>query len=757
MTPLTGRRLRNRLEEQEQNPCQVREEKDKELAMSPHNKLSAVPLRAARWSATHPWRAIGGWFVFVLVAVGLAVAVPTQETTDSDYDLGDSGKAAAIVRDAGMDSRPTENVLVTAASGTTLDKAQAQRVADEIAAAARSLPRVVDVAEPAWSPSGKALLVDVELQRETDDVSALQKVTDRIQKANPELQVRQAGDVSIDGGIEDRVADDLASAEGISLPVTLVLMLVAFGALIAAGIPVLIAASSVAATIGLTAPLSHLVHAEPTVSSMIVLIGMAVGVDYSLFYLKREREERAAGRSTVDAVEIAAQTSGHSIVVSGLAVIASMTGLYVVGGATFNSLATGSILVVAIAVLGSITVLPALLARLGRWVDRPRVPLLWRLNRRIGQGGISRRVLRPVVKHPVVALVGGGAVVAALAVPALGMTIHEANLKTLPADIPQVQTVRAITAEFPSQGAEADVVVKAPASERAEVRAALDDLRRAAVASGDFVDARPEPVEVSRDGTVSVLELVMPYDESDSRVDGVVERLRDGLVPGSLDSLTGAESYVGGTPAESVDSADRLGTYLPIVVGFVLLLTLLMMGLAFRSVAVAVVSTLLNLASVAVAFGLLTLVFQHGWFSGALDFTSPGFVIDWLPMFVLVVLVGLSMDYHVFVLGRVREYLRRGLPANLAVERGVSDTAGVVTSAAAVMVSVFAIFATLSMLEMKMMGVGLAGAILLDATLIRLVLLPAALVLLGDRAWAKKDRAPEGDLVVEKEPAYQLT
>ncbi|MBO9520256.1 MAG: MMPL family transporter [Nocardioidaceae bacterium] len=721
--------------------------------MSPHNKLAAVPLRAARWSATHPWRALGAWFAFVLVAVGLAVAIPTQQTKDADYDLGDSGKAAAIMRAGGLDPRPAEDVLLTAAPGHDLDKAEAERAATAVVAGMKPLAKVASVADPAWSPDGTALLVDVQLERGTDDVASLQKVTDRVQREHPGLQVRQAGDVSIDSGINDRVAEDLSSAEGISLPVTLVLMLLAFGALIAAGLPVLIAASSVAATIGITAPLSHLVHAEPTVSSMIVLIGMAVGVDYSLFYLKREREERAKGHGTVDAVEIAAQTSGHSILVSGFAVIAAMTGLYVVGGATFNSLATGSILVVAVAVLGSITVLPALLSKLGRWVDRPRVPLLWRLNKRIGQGGISRRVLSPVVKHPVAALVGGGAVVAALAVPAFGMTVHEGNLKTLPADIPQVQTLRAITAAFPSEGAQALVVVKAPASSRGDVAEALSTLRTDATRTEDFVDEIDDPVEVSRDGTVSVLHLVMPYDDSDSRVDGAIERLREDLVPAHTNGLT---AYVGGGNAESVDSADHLRTYLPIVVGFVLLLTLLMMGIAFRSVTVAVVSTLLNLASVGVAFGVLTLVFQHGWFAGALDFTSPGFVIDWLPMFVLVVLVGLSMDYHVFVLGRVREHLRRGLPARLAVERGVSDTAGVVTSAAAVMVSVFAIFATLSMLEMKMMGVGLAAAILLDATLIRLVLLPAALVLLGDRAWGRGDRRPVGEKVVETDPAYEL-
>ena len=725
--------------------------------MSSKNPLAGVPLRAARWSAVHPWRAIGAWFAFVLFAVGLAVAVPTVQTDDADYGIGESGRAAEIVRDAGLDALPTEDVLITSRDGA-LDHTEAEAVAGDLATAIRPLAGVVRVGKPQWSPSGSALLVDVELAHGTDDVSALQEATDRAQQAHPDLRVRQAGDVSIDGGINDRVGEDLSSAEGISLPVTLVLMLLAFGALIAAGIPVLIAASSVAATIGVTAPLSHLVHAEPTVSSMIVLIGMAVGVDYSLFYLKREREEREKGSGTVDAVEIAARTSGHSIIVSGLAVIASMTGLYVVGGATFNSLATGSILVVAIAVLGSITVLPALLSKLGHWVDRPRLPLLWRLNRRIGRGGISRHVVGPVVRHPVAALVAGGVVVAALAAPALGMKVHEGNLDTLPADIPQVQTFRTMAAEFPSQGARADVVVKAPARDAGRVRDALAALQARALKSRDFVDGVADPIDVSHDGSVTVLHLVMRYGEADSRVDGAVVRLRGDLVPSALSGLDrfGAEHAVGGMSAESHDNADHLRGYLPIVVGFVLLLTMVMMGLAFRSVAVAAVSAVLNLASVGVAFGLLTLVFQHGWFEGALDFTSPGFIIDWLPMFILVVLVGLSMDYHVFVLGRVREHVRNGLPARLAVERGVTDTAGVVTSAAAVMVSVFAIFATLSMLEMKMMGVGLAAAILLDATVIRLVLLPAILTLLGDRVWGRGTTRPTGERVVERDPAYQL-
>lgn len=721
--------------------------------MSP-NPLMSVSMRAARWSATHPWRAIVGWLALVVVAVGLAATISTQEASDDDYRIGESGRADRWVQEAGLDSPDSEEVLVTSSDGP-LEPATAEAAGARLVDAVESAEGVDDVSEPQWNPDRTAMLISIQLAKDHDDADPIVAAVDDVRAEFPALDIRQTGDLTLDAAIDERVADDLSSAEGISLPITLVLMLLAFGALIAAGIPVLLAATSVAATIGISAPVSHLFPAEPTVTSMIVLIGMAVGVDYSLFYLKREREERARGRSTRDAVEIAAQTSGHSILVSGGAVICAMAGLFLMTDVTFNSLAVGSILVVAIAVLGSITVLPALLAKLGRWVDRPRVPLLWRLNRRLanrlGQGGISRRLLGPVLGHPVAALAVGTAVVAALAVPALGMKTHSANLDTLPGDIAEVQTIKDVIEEFPSEGPVAEVVVRSSAADQAAVATQLADLGREAAATGMFREPSA-PVEVSEDGRTSVLELAMPFDESDEEVDDALHLLRDELAPASVDA-PGAEVAVGGDPAESLDVQERMSDRLPLVVAFVLLLTFLMMVFAFRSIPIALISTVLNLASVAVAFGLMTVVFQYGVGESLLDFSSPGYVIDWIPLFVLVVLVGLSMDYHVFVVSRIRELVDSGLPARLAVQRGVSETAGVITSAAAVMVSVFAIFATLSMLEMKMMGVGLSAAILLDATLVRLVILPAALALLGERAWwPRRPRRPRGELVVETAP-----
>lgn len=702
--------------------------------------LAALPTRAARWSATHPWRAIGAWLLFVAIAVVLAATVSTRDTTDADYRLGESGRAATLLERAGLDEPASENVLITARVGR-LDDASARAAAADVAARFAELDDVAGVGDPVTSEDGQALLVPIELTTDEADAEPLLAATAAVQEAHPALVVAEAGDVTIEKEIDERVADDLHSAEVVSVPITLLLMLLAFGALIAAGLPVLLAATSVAATIGIAAPVSHLVPAEPTVYSMIVLIGMAVGVDYSLFYLKRERQERAAGRSTLDAVAIAAETSGHAILVSGAAVVASLGALFVLGDATFNSLATGSILVVAIAVLGSITVLPALLVKLGRWVDRPRVPLLWRLTRRMGTGAISGRLLGPVVRHPVAALLLASVAVAALAVPALSMKTHQASAETLPRDLPTVQTLREITAAFPTEGTSARVVITGV--DAGEARRGLGELAASAGGAGFVGD--PDGVRISADGTTATIQLGLPYDESDDRATAAIERLRDDLAPAALDDLPGSPDWaVGGGAAESLDYTSQQSARMPILLALVLGLTMVMVVAAFRSPILGVLSTVLNLASVGVAFGILALVFQHGVGESLLDFTSPGFVIDWIPVFVLVVLVGLSMDYHVFVLSRIRELVDAGVPSREAVRRGVADTAGVITSAAAVMVSVFAIFATLSMLEMKMMGVGLAAAILIDATVIRLVLLPAALVLLGDRAWGRR-RRPSAD------------
>ncbi len=688
----------------------------------------SVTVRVARWSATHPWRAIGLWLTLVVVAIGLMIAFPKQQTKAEDTWIGQSGTASELIREAGLENKPSETILLTDPDGP-LDKTAATTAFTQLQQKMTAIDAVASVGQPIWAANGKAALLPISLKGNADDaadnVDKLLTATKEVQQANPSVKIEQAGSASVNAGIWKQVGADLARAEKISLPLTFLLMLLAFGALIAAGIPVLLAFSAVGAALGFYAPLSYVFPDGGSVANVVLLIGMAVGVDYSLFYLKREREERRRGHGTVDAVEIAAATSGHSVVVSGLAVIVSMAGLYIAQDPVFSSMATATIVVVAVAVLGSLTVLPALLAKLGHRVDKPRVPLLWRLNRRIGPGGISRRILAPVLRFPKAALVGSTVVVVALVVPALGMKTEPGGLSTLPQSIPEVRTMTALQQNFPSQGMAYDVVAQGDGAV-----AGLTKLRQAAVDSKEFVVTPGS--EIREAGGTAVLTVVSVRPDTSEDARAALERLRNDLVP---NALSGATWAVGGETAQSVDYGQHQRDQLPYVIAFVLILTLLMMAFTFRSLAIALVTTLLNLASVGACFGVLALVFQHTWAEGLLDFTSPGFVVSWIPLFLFVVLVGLSMDYHVFVLGRIREGVVEGLTPQEAVRKGIVDSAGVVTSAAAVMVSVFAVFASLGMIEMKQMGVGLAVAVLIDATLVRIVMLPSIMVLLGCKAW----------------------
>ena len=709
-----------------------------------------VTVRMARWSAEHPWRAIALWVVFVAVCFAGGNAAGTREATAQDSAIGEAGRAYVMIDQGGFADEPAvDNVLITARSGA-LDRAAAQRAAADAATKLRTVTGVAGVGDPIPARDGSALLVPITMSGDpgtaSDRVEPLRAATAEVQLAHPDLRVEQVGGPSIGKALDDTLGKDFQRAELLSLPVTLAILIIAFGALIAAGVPVLLALSSVAAAMGLSTIASHLVPATDVTSSVILLIGMAVGVDYSLFYVRREREERAKGRGHVDAVEIAAETSGHAVVVSGTAVVIAMAGLFLAGDSVFSSLAVGSILVVAVAVLGSLTVLPAVLAKLGRWVDRPRVPLLRRGSAQ-GGGRLWRAVLRPALRRPLVTLVVSVLALLALAAPALGMKLKFPGTEDLPRTTPAMQAYDRLTAAYPSNGTTHLVAVRAPAGEAAAVKAALSRLAQST--QGDPLFAPLEEtgpdIEVSPDRTVSVLNIATPYTSRSDEAADSLHRLRERLVPATLDTVPGAEYAVGGGVADSEDYATHVWRTLPIVAGFVLVLTFLVMAWTFRSVVVALTSILLNLLSVSAAYGLLVLVFQGGWAGGVLGFSSMGAIVSWLPLFLFVVLFGFSMDYHVFVVSRIREAVLRGVPTREAVAEGIVGSAGVVTSAAIVMVAVFSIFATLSTIDMKQLGVGLAAAILLDATIIRAVVLPSAMTLL-DRAnwWTPRFLRPRG-------------
>jgi putative drug exporter of the RND superfamily len=690
-----------------------------------------VTVRVARWSATHPWSAISLWIAFVFACVALGSLAGLREMSDTDGTTGQSHTAAQWLHDASLESPDTETVLVTAPSGR-LDTRSATRIATDAGAKLRVLPQVTGVAKAIVSPDRSAVAVQVTLANDAD-VAPLQDVTQAVAEEHPNLHVEQVGSVSMNDAVNDQVASDLSAVTEYSLPVTIVIMLIAFGAIVAAGVPILLALSAVGAATGLASLASHLLPDSGSTSSMILLMGMAVGVDYSLFYVKRARAERHAGRSQLDAVEIAAETSGHSVLVSGVAVIVSMLGLFVTSDAVFSSLAAGSIIVVAVAVLGSLTVLPAVLVKLGKRIDRPRVPVLWRWTMSDREPRLWTALLRPSLRRPGRTLVISVVALGAVALPALGMRLSSDSAKSLPSSIAEKHTLDRLTAAFPGENTTYEVVVRTPAASGEAAGEALAGLAQRLRPDRLFV-AGSGNIDASADGTVHVLRLDAPVDpESDGARAGVAE-LR-ALTPDAVAGIAGAQWAVGGESARNLDTDNHLADRLPWVIAFVILLTMVIMGWVFRSAVLAVLTAAVNLLSAGAAFGVLVLVFQNSWANGLLGFESTGALINWIPLFTFAVLFGLSMDYHVFVLSSIREAAARGVPLHDAVPVGITRSAGTVTSAALVMVSVFAIFASLHMVEMKELGLGLAVAVLVDALVVRGVVLPSLLVLLGRRIW----------------------
>ncbi len=705
-----------------------------------------LTVRLARWSAAHPWTAIGMWILFVVVCLG-ALSAGFTMANPTELGQGESGRAAQILDDRSMVPATVENILISAGSGA-LDPAIATQAATAVRDRMRALPEVDSAGEAVPAPDGRSVLVPVTMTgdpRTADQrVQPLLDVVEDTRGDFPALRIDQAGAASIQAGINEQLGADFVKAETLSIPVTLIIMMVAFGSIIAAGVPVLLALTSVGAAMGMWALCSHLLPDPGQVPNMILLMGMAVGVDYSLFYLKRARQERARGNEHIDAIEIAAATSGHSVVVSGLAVIVSMAALYLTNDLIFSSLATGSILVVAVAVLGSLTVLPALLATLGRWIDKPRVPILWRLNGRGNEPRLWPALLRPVLRHPAVTLVLAVAALLAMAYPALGLQLKSADIDDYPRSIPALASYDRLTVAFPAKGTSHEVVVTADAESSAAVEAALTRLTERAQASDLFAPRQDPQPRASSDDTVHVINLATPYPANSDEAERSVRLLRDELIPATVGQVSGARSAVGGEVANSIDYSANVAQKLPWVVGLVLLLTFIVMIVAFRSVVVGLVALFVNLLSAAASFGLLVLIFQNEWAEGILDFRSSGAIVSWIPLFLFVVLFGLSMDYHVFVVSSIREAAQTGVGIRQAVSEGISRSAGIVTSAAIVMVSVFAIFATLSLIEFKQLGLGLALAVLLDVLIIRGVVLPALMTLLGRGNWwpAKLPAAP---------------
>jgi RND superfamily putative drug exporter len=703
--------------------------------------------RMGRWSADHRWTAVLSWVGFVTLAVVVGGLVGTVELPGADNTTGEARRAEQILDTAGFDVHAGERVLVQHPT-LAADDAGFTAVVDDVTAALEHRPDVINLVAPTGpdappglvSADGHSALVTFELAGDPEAAKhRVRPVLDAVaavQADHPGFVVEQFGAASANLAVDATVDEDIRNAELLSLPVTLVILLLAFGTLVAASIPVLLAFSAVLASYGVSALVSHVVPAPSVTSSVILMIGMAVGVDYSLFYLRREREERAAGADRRTALLRAAATSGHAVLVSGVTVMIAMAGMLLSGSKIFTSIGVGTMIVVFVAMVGSVTVLPATLALLGDRVEKGRVPLLGRRRPSASGAGESRlwtAVLRPVLRRPGVATLAGVLGLAALALPALGLRTALPDFTTLPDDIPAVATYERIQLAFPVSPAPAVVVVAADDVTTPAVQSALADLRGKAVATGQMFE--PVTTQVNADGTVAKMHVPLAGNGTDAASNAALATLRDDVIPVTVGAVDGVEVAVTGDTAGNGDFNATITGRAPVVFAFVLGLAFVLLLVTFRSVVVPIKAILLNLLSVGASYGVLVAVFQHGWGAGLVGASGGQKIASWLPLFLFVILFGLSMDYHVFILSRVKELVDRGMGTAHAVEQGIRLTAGTVTSAAVVMVAVFTIFATLRMVDIKQMGVGLAVAVLLDATVIRAVLLPASMKLLGEWNW----------------------
>jgi RND superfamily putative drug exporter len=638
--------------------------------------------RAGRWSAQHWKTATFAWLAFVVAAIAFAQAVGTVKLTDNEQASGEAARAESILSRGGFHRTASETVLVESPTLTVGD-VRFRNTLDRVTQAIAGLPQARNVRSPltgdggAISRSRHAGLVQFDMGGDPESagnrVEPVLETVAALARSAPGFRIAESGDASARHELDNTTNRDFSRAETLSLPITFLIMLLAFGAFVAAGIPVLLAFSAVLASLGIAAGFSHLVHASGATSSVMLLMGMAVGVDYSLFYLKREREERQRlGRER--ALFRAAATSGRAVLISGTTVLIAMAGMLMAGSKIFSSIGVGAMIVVFVTMVGSVTVLPALLARLGDSVERGflsvlagtltgllshlglRPGFLRRLRdrptllRRIkGDRSSSRTwqlVLRPALRHPAVALVLGGAVLILAALPVLGMHTRLMSLTDLPRGLKVVSSYDRIQRQFPGAQSPAVVAVQMPDVSTSRVRAAIAALERRALASGQM--SGPIDVATGRGGTVTKVEIPLQGNGSDDRSFAALRTLRDRLIPATLGRVPGVSTAVTGETAGTAEFNRVTKEHWPLVFAFVLGLAFLLLLITFRSLVIPATAIVLNLLSVGAAYGVLVWIFQDGHLQGLLGFHSDGAIVTWLPLFLFAVLFGLSMDYHVF-------------------------------------------------------------------------------------------------------------
>ena len=715
-------------------------------------------VRVAVWSARHRWPVVALWFLLTIGTFGASLAAGGTRSADAVASNGnqqeerfESSEAFDVFNASGTAAVTHIFVLLVGDPVRTIDEPAYARELDDVLARMAALTATVDgsdgpvfqeIVDPRQAPPAAGLvspdkttlrisaIIPGEQEAVDQRLDTVRPFLDELRTAHPDLRIHSLDGRLANQDIQRLVNGGLDASLRLTIPLTFLILLIAFGAAIAAFVPLVLAVTSLLAAFGVLGLYSQAFHpVSPYASQLIVLIGLAVAVDYSLFMVTRYRTERRAGREKLDAIRVASSTAGRAVFFSGLAVMFSIGGLFLLNDNLFRSMAIGTIAVVLIAVIGSLTFLPATLAILGDNVDRLRLPFLGR-DRPEGSG-LWAVVVRAVMRRPVIAFLVAGAVLVAIAIPTGRLHMGQSDFDSFPDSIDAVAGVNLLNEKWP-QGSDLVLQVVVTHADRADTKTAIDELSTR-ILGLQGMSGTPD-TRMSVDGTVALVSYVMSGGQNDEHNRDIVREVRRDLVPQAFANLPDVRGYVTGRVAFTLDTVDFYARGIPQVMAFVLALSFLLLLVAFRSIVIPIKAILLNLLSTGSAFGLLVLVFQDGALAGPLGF-KPGPIESFVPVFIFTILFGLSMDYHVFILTRIKEARDRGLPTNEAVARGIAITSGTVTSAAAIMVMVFGVFVTLELVIIKQLGFGLASAVLIDATIVRSVLLPATMRLLGEWNW----------------------
>ncbi len=702
--------------------------------------------KLARRSAQHPWITAIAWVTTLVLALVIATGwlgdalTQEAETTASLESL----TAEELVEErinGGVESPAEEYVIVTS-DGYLVDDPAYQGFVESLASEIDGLEDVASVATyyQTHSPSmisrderGTMLLVTLagDPDEAIDNSTEFLELVEAEATATPGFEVRTVGGASINNAFAEAAESTLLRGEMIGIGIAIVVLIVVFGALVAAGLPLLLAIVAILTTLGVTAVVGQLTDLSFFITNMIFMIGLAVGIDYVLFIVARFREEREAGRDKLDAIVRTGDTSSKAILFSGLTVVTALCGMLIVPDSLFFSLGMGAILVVLVSVVMTMTLLPAILSLLGDRINKGRLPIIgYGRRERDRDSSVWSKIARVVMRRPVLSASLSGGLLLALALVALTIDLGSSGVSTLPAEEPSVQAYTIFKSEFPGGDIEpARIVIDAQNVSSDEMQRAVDGLLADLEADGTF---GPVEIETAPNDDLLVIDAPIIVDSQSTQAMEAVSRLRDQYIPAHFGGDT---VYVGGSTALTSDFTGLMVDYMPLVFGMVLAVSFVLLLLAFRSLVIPAKAILMNLLSVFAAYGLITLVFQHGVGANLFGFQQVDRIDNWIPLFLFAILFGLSMDYHIFLLSRIKERFDETGDNATAVADGLRSTGSIISGAALIMVGVFGGFALGDLANFQQMGFGLAAAVVLDATIVRSVLVPSSMVLLGERNW----------------------